>query len=51
MKKYTKIIDSVYRSMKHKTPNLHKKYNKSLDGLLTFNKGIQSTGYGPLLNE
>ena len=50
MKEYTKIIDNVYKSMKHQTPNLNKKYNKSLNGLLTFNNGIQSTGYGPLLN-
>jgi len=51
MHQYSKIIDSVYKHMKNKTPMIHKEYSKSLDGLVAFNDGINSTGYGPLLKE
>lgn len=51
LRSYTKIIDAVYKNMKKNTPNLYTQYNKSLKGLIDFNNGIESTGYGPLLKE
>jgi len=51
MHQYNKIIDSVYKYMKNKTPMINKEYSKSLDGLRAFNDGINSTGYRPLLKE
>lgn len=51
MHQYSKIIDSVYKHMKNKTPMINKEYSKSLNGLVAFNDGINSTGYEPLLKE
>jgi len=51
MHQYTRIIDSVYKHMKNKTPKINSEYSKSLHGLVAFNDGINSTGYGPLLKE
>lgn len=51
MLSYTKIIDAVYKNMKKNTPNIYTQYNKSLRGLVSFNNGLESTGYAPLLSE
>jgi len=48
---YSKIIDSVYNNIDKSAPNINKNYAKSLNGLVSFNKSVESTGYAPLLRE
>ncbi|WP_457745410.1 hypothetical protein [Sulfurimonas sp.] len=51
IKRYESIITTIYKNIQHSAPKLDQHYIASLHGLIKFNNGIASTGYGPLLKE